>query len=142
MIISIDGNSIGKMIEKYILAEKLSELEDFSRSISDYLIRIKGIIERYAGKVYMCGGDNILSCIDDDKSNVIIDEIIKLKPPSSSSFSIGCGDTASLAFLALAQRKSCPASHVSVTFCKIENNEIVFQEKYRESKANMSDRTC
>ena len=72
MIISIDGNSIGKMIEKYILAEKLSELEDFSRSISDYLIRIKGIIERYAGKVYMCGGDNILACIDDDNITVAL----------------------------------------------------------------------
>ena len=132
MIISIDGNSIGKKLEKYILAEKLDELADFSKSISDYLILLKGIIEGHAGKVFMCGGDNILASIDDEKSDAIINEIIKIKPPWDSTFSIGCGNTASLAFLAMARRKSCLETHVSVTFCKIENMKIVFQEKYMD----------
>ena len=43
MIIAIDGNSIGKNIEKYILNEQLDELSVFSQSIFDYLITLKSV---------------------------------------------------------------------------------------------------
>ena len=129
MIIAIDGNSIGKNIEKYILNEQLDELSVFSQSIFDYLITLKSIIEAHTGIVYMCGGDNILASVDDDELNVIINKITSINPPCDTTFSIGCGGTARLAYLALAYRKSCLESHFAVTFCRIQNGEIFFQEE-------------
>lgn len=44
MIISIDGNGIGKILERYILQNKLEDLHNFSESIKQYIKKVECII--------------------------------------------------------------------------------------------------
>jgi len=127
MIISIDGNSIGKKLEWYIFSEALEELSVFSQSITDYLFKLKSIIETHGGTVYMCGGDNILAYISNDKLNELIRNINMVSPPSGVTFAIGLGETPSLALMALTRRKSINDKFDNtVIMCAIENNSIKF----------------
>lgn len=128
MIISIDGNNIGKKIEQYILNEKLDELSEFSNSLLIYLNTLKTIIEMHEGIVYMCGGDNLLAHVKDNSVNDIISKISKIKPPNNTTFAIGIGITAHLAYLALAYRKACQSNHFEATYCKVERDNLVFKD--------------
>ncbi len=128
MIVSIDGNNIGKRIEQYILNENLNELSEFSNSLLTYLNTLKKLIEAEGGTVYMCGGDNILANVKDNIVNEIINKITTIKPPKDSTFAIGIGVTAHLAYLALAHRKACQNEHLAATYCRIEKNNLIFEE--------------
>ncbi len=132
MIISIDGNNIGKRVERYILNEELDDLSEFSNSLILYLDTLKKIIETYGGIVYMSGGDNILARVKDSNVKDIISKIVKIKPPNNTTFAIGIGNTAHLAYLALAHRKASQSKRFEVTYCKIEKDNLIFQERFND----------
>ena len=73
MFLSIDGDRIGKILEQYILDEKLEELSYFSKNIKKDVNDFVDIIEENDGHVYMDGGDNLFASIEND----YIDKIVK-----------------------------------------------------------------
>ncbi len=128
MILSIDGNNVGKKIEQYIFAGSLFELAQFSKKITDYINTLKDVIESYDGRVYMCGGDNILASVSNDKVQDVIRKIYNIHAPEKVTFSIGLGNTPSLAYLALQKRKSNVLSPLDeIAFCYIDNDQLHFK---------------
>lgn len=122
--ISIDGNNIGKIIEYYILENKLEELSDFSRKLSFTTGFICKEILRLGGKIIMAGGDNILACISIDALN----EITKITADNSDihmRFSIGIGSSATASYLALkyakAKKSNSPIMYDGSSFIDINS---------------------
>lgn len=126
MIISIDGNNIGRRIEQYIFNESLNDLSKFSQGIQDYISLLCRIIKENSGIIYMSGGDNILARINPNDLDCIISAISKTVPPFHTTFAIGCGETSQLAYIALAHRKSNPNNGFIVSYCKLCNGKLEF----------------
>ena len=59
MYIAIDGDSVGTILNKYILEEILYELKQFSESIKNTLSRFCRFLEDQGGVVYMSCGYNL-----------------------------------------------------------------------------------
>ncbi len=128
MIISIDGNSIGKKIESYILSSDLDGLKKFSNSITEYIENISLVIIKSNGKIYMAGGDNILAWIDDSKLSTVLAKIQEISPPVNTIFSIGLGRSAQLSYMALAHRKVLSKNTSIATLAIIDGEQIVYKE--------------
>ena len=128
MMISIDGNSIGKKLESFIFSNNMDGLKDFSNSITEYIENISQTIIKCNGKIYMAGGDNILAWVDDSKLSMALENIQKISPPANTIFSIGLGSSAQLSYLALAHRKVLPQKTSFATMGVIDNERIIFRE--------------
>lgn len=103
MYIAIDGDSIGKKIEYYILEGKLDELKKFSDNMLKNIENLKRSILKCNGKIYMAGGDNILAFLPDINIKHIIKEVVCLR--GINSFSIGYSQEVQGAYLALKYAK-------------------------------------
>ena len=112
MIISIDGNGIGKILERYILQNKLEDLHNFSESIKQYIKKVECIILDNNGVIYMSGGDNIIADIPEKNINIILKLILNINLPDNITFAISLGKNTTLSYLALE---------------KIKNNELMFK---------------
>ena len=103
--ISIDGNNIGKVLEKYILCNHLEALKAFSGDLSQKIDKIRQLILCKNGTVFLAGGDNILASVD----SAIIPTVISIVYAFESEdikFSIGMGESAVSAYLALKYAKA------------------------------------
>lgn len=56
----LDGDSIGRIVESYLIENNVSELENFSKKIVDAIETIRNKAEAKGGKVIFCTGDSIL----------------------------------------------------------------------------------
>lgn len=105
MYISIDGNNIGKTLEKYILSEDIAGLEKFSKSLNDTINYFTDLINCQGGTIIVSGGDNILASFSDDSYKKIIAKV--LRPDTVNvCFSVGIGKTAIHSYLALKYAKA------------------------------------
>lgn len=102
--ICIDGNSVGKVIEKYILLSDLIQLKEFSNALSNTIILLTDYIEKKKGKVFLSGGDNILALVPVGVLDSIIQEVVCICI-HDVKFSIGLGYSSLDAFLALKYAK-------------------------------------
>ena len=105
MIISIDGDNIGKRIEGMILTNNLEQLERFSNNVSSAINNFALNIERIGGKCYLCGGDNILAFIPDSAKDEVINTVLNSNE-NELFFSAGLGSSVLEAYLALKIAKS------------------------------------
>ena len=103
--IAIDGDSIGKIIERYILTSALNELKNFSRDMQEDVFLIGEYIKKNGGNVYMQGGDNILGSIDKSALVSIIKFIESINHNRQYHFSIGLGDSPTYSYLSLKYAK-------------------------------------
>lgn len=87
--VAIDGNEIGKIIEKYLFCENLEELSKFSTTMNDCIIKIGLFIEKNKGILIMSGGDNILAGLPEDAFPSLKKYISKCSQNTNFSFSIG-----------------------------------------------------
>lgn len=102
--IAIDGDNVGKYLEKYIMENNLQELSRFSESILKQLEEFNSIASRY-GDIVFSGGDNLMFCVtESDLSSVLRDIIDSVFV--DLHFSIGVGETCASAFWALRYAKS------------------------------------
>ena len=103
--IAIDGDSIGKLLEKYILTEDLVRLSALSAEIQQDVDKLSVLIEEAQGSVIMKGGDNILSlCVSEQIEDVIF-VINQINSAREYHFSVGVAETAVNAYMALKYAK-------------------------------------
>lgn len=129
--ISIDGDNIGKKLEKYILNEDLSGVKEFSYQITQSIRNFERIIRKTGGDIFFSGGDNILAFVNDDYLNNIIQIVKEVNDHSIYSFSVGLGNTLKDVYLALKYSKSISsgtivkaiAEHGKVTFKLVGRGE-------------------
>ena len=97
--IAIDGNQIGKKIEKMIFLNDLEGLADFSVNITQVISDLAVTIGRY-GSIYLSGGDNILAEVDREKMTELLEQIKDISG-TGWEYSTGIGASALDAYLAL-----------------------------------------
>ncbi|AFY38652.1 hypothetical protein Lepto7376_2369 [[Leptolyngbya] sp. PCC 7376] len=108
MFISIDGDDVGRNLELYILDEQIGDLEIFAKKLKtrfEWLANnLSCLLE---AQVHLLGGDSILaSCPLNPKVFQILEELrIEFQKQGLPSISIGTGNTAREAYLALKYAK-------------------------------------
>ena len=103
--IAVDGDSIGKIIENYILSNELIELKSFSLQLQNDVVNIGKIIEENKGSLFLQGGDNLLGLIHTLRLNTVFEYVNNLNSIRKYHFSMGLGDTSLDAYLALKYAK-------------------------------------
>lgn len=103
--IGLDGDSIGKHIERILIEEDVDELEEFSLSVKNALSEIEKVVNQKKGKVIFSGGDSILfrGDFDIEFTENILDIFHK---KTGKTASIGLGESTSEAYLGLKIAKS------------------------------------
>lgn len=104
--VSIDGDSVGKKIEAYILKNQLEELREFNIKFSDMISKVEAIFEKYDSDIYLRGGDNILAKLPHENLPGLIEELKELLRTSQINFSMGVGKSVEACFLALKNAKA------------------------------------
>jgi len=97
---AIDGDDIGKVIEKFLLEENGHSASLYSALVESKLGAIKSFFEQYDAEIIFCAGDSLLVKVIE-----IINLPIDLTEASDITFSIGIGDSLSNAVLALKKAK-------------------------------------
>lgn len=112
--VAIDGNEIGKIIEKYLLCGDTETLSKFSSTLTNCILRISSFIKNNNGELIMAGGDNVLACLPEDVFLILKEFIINDTKDVIFSFSIGTSTEPLGSYLAL---KYAKANHLfSVRF--------------------------
>lgn len=103
--LGLDGDSIGRHIERLLIEEELDELENFSKSVKASLKEIEKLVNQNNGKVIFSGGDSILFRGEFDLEFAI--KILKVfYQITGRTASIGFGNNTSEAYLGLKLAKS------------------------------------
>ena len=108
MIIAIDGDNVGHILELYILDGQIEELEDFSDALK---VRFQWLVEQLSdllnAKIHLFGGDSILASCEQTKETVKIIENLRINFHQNKlpTISIGVGNTFREAYLALKYAK-------------------------------------
>jgi hypothetical protein len=123
--ISIDGDNIGKKIEKYILNEDLLGMKEFSYQIAQSIRTFERVIKETGGDVYISGGDNILAFVKDNYVNNIIQLVNELNSKKTFSFSVGLAYTIQDVYLALKYCKSISAGKIIMAIA--EHGKMTFK---------------
>lgn len=123
MIVSIDGNDVGKHLEKWILQEDLYQLKLYSEKITASVRTMEEAIINLGGKCFLVGGDNILSEISNDKMDELI-AIIQSCQETDLTFSVGIGESITDAYLALKYVKAIRSGYI----CKKSGEDYVIED--------------
>lgn len=127
MYISIDGDNIGKQLEKFILIENLKGLNEFCSKITENITYLKDFILKNNGEVYLIGGDNIFASIPSQNIEIMIEEIKKLNLRLEIKFSTGYSENVKETYLALKYAKSL--KNGTIVYAKKLNTNIEFEIK-------------
>ena len=106
---AIDGDDIGKELEKYALSNDLDSIKFLSENVYLCLDEIKVFLENNGAKIVFCGGDSILAL-----SETRIDLKINNISFDSFSFSAGIGQSCCNATLALMKAKGLGKKRIEV----------------------------
>jgi len=120
--LAFDGDLVGRVIEKLVIAGELETLRIFSGNVTRALEIITALIVSAHGKIYLQGGDNILA--ETQSYRGILARFRDLKEDFPVSFSIGIGHTPMLAYVALKYAKAC-GSGLSV-LAKEQEGSVLF----------------
>ena len=114
----VDGDGIGRTIERYVLQGKQSQLTHFSNCVKEVIALIRDKVLAGGGTVIFDGGDSILFKGDFDLN--FIREILELfEQYTGNTSSIGTGESMLQAYLGLKMAKS------------IGGNKIVHFKNYK-----------
>lgn len=123
--IAIDGDSVGRKIEKLIISNNLDELVEYSRSVDSAVNSIRVIANHFGGETYLQGGDNLL--IEVQNYRVFVEKFIAMRSGLTTSFSMGIGKSVVESYLALKFAKSAGRGLIilaDVTHGKFEYKNI------------------
>lgn len=104
MYLAIDGDDVGRAVERLIVLASAQEVSAFSRQVSDAMETIVLRIQALGAIVVMQGGDSILAELAELPLEDL-EQLIRVEPPAVT-FSAGIGQTMSEAFLALKLAKA------------------------------------
>lgn len=101
----LDGDSIGRQVVAFFIANQVDELKEFSRNIEEALHVIKDAAKSRGGEIIYCTGDSILFCgeIDPSFGNEIVDIFLNLTKKKAS---VGIGTNLTNAYLGLTLAKA------------------------------------
>ena len=118
MYIGLDGDSIGRAIEEYLITNQIDRLKEFSRLIVDALEMIKEEALKKGGDIIFCSGDSILFSGD---FTIEFAEMARLtfNNKTKKTASVGIGFTTAETYLGLKLAKSRGGNQV--VFYKMEN---------------------
>lgn len=122
--IAIDGDLVGRKLEKLIISEKLDELVIYAQSIDNTINKFRSFAEAYNGKIYLQGGDSLLFEIPEYK--LFLEKVKSIQSNIPTSFSIGIGISAVEAYLALKFAKSSGSGLIFIV--KNVDNKITFKQ--------------
>lgn len=108
--VSIDGDGVRHQLNRLIFSHDLDGVVALSASINEKVGEIAEWIRAHDGTLYALGGDNLLAQVADAPQ--LIDFVREKFHPPAMTFSIGVGDTPTLAELALRMAKSHAAGSV------------------------------
>jgi GTP cyclohydrolase III len=123
--IAIDGDSIGKLLEKYILCNDLEKLHNMSMNIQKDIDFIENIIKKMNGTVFMKGGDNILCLCESINLKTVIDAILSINKERDYHFSVGIAKSATSAYVSLKYAKLSGNTVVEINTNQNNNFEVV-----------------
>lgn len=101
----LDGDRVGESIDGHYLRNDVSGLERFARELDAAVASLAESIRALGGTIYLAGGDNILGAVTDLDAFLAFYEAARLRLPLP--FSVGIGDDARQAHLALRVAKAC-----------------------------------
>ncbi len=105
MYLGLDGDSIGREIEKLIIKNQPQKLTKFSNQITTVIEKIKSELVEKGGEIIFYGGDSILVFGEFTKEDA--HKILKdFKDSTSKTASIGIGKTMGEAYLSLKLAKA------------------------------------
>ena len=126
---SVDGDDVGKLIEKGLLENDELFLTQTSSQIKQWLLAIENIIIKYDGKVIMSGGDMLLSIINNDCIKSLLKDLSKVQTSFKFTCSAAVGRTMPEVYFALKLAKSKGKNHivnlVDENFQPISDSKIV-----------------
>ena len=101
----LDGDSIGRVIESYLIENEEEKLVSFSAKIVQAIEEIKAIALEKSAKIIFCTGDSIL--IQADLEPSFGQEMVQLfKEKTQRTASVGIGETTATVYLGLKIAKS------------------------------------
>lgn len=122
--VAIDGDLVGRKIEKLIISNKLDELLEYSHSINNSVDNIRLIADSLGGKTYVQGGDSLLIEVKSYQS--FIEKFIAIHSRLAVTFSVGIGKNVIEAYLALKFAKS--AGGGLIVLVEVINGEFEFRQ--------------
>lgn len=108
VFVSIDGNNIGKRLERYILSERFDDLKSFSDRVSSAVSELSRFVVGLGGTVFMSGGDNLLATVPANERH-FLKRFFDGVQSRDVSFAMGIGRNARASFLALKYAKAVEA---------------------------------
>lgn len=119
--IGLDGDSIGRVIEEYLITNQIEKLKIFSRLIVEALEMIKVEAKKKDGDIIFCSGDSILFHGDFTMEFAEMSRQI-FNNKTNKTASIGVGYTTAETYLGLKLAKSRGG------------NQVVFYEMSNKTK--------
>jgi|SanBayMetagenome_1026888.scaffolds.fasta_scaffold07997_3 minimal CRISPR polymerase domain len=121
--VAIDGDLVGRKLEKLIISNRLDELVEYGHSINKSIDNIRVIADSIGGKTYLQGGDSLLIEVKSYQS--FIEKFILIHVGLAVTFSVGIGKNAVEAYLALKFAKS--AGRGLIILVEVINGEFEFK---------------
>ena len=110
MFISIDGDNIGKKLEKFIFLGDIHGLNKFSCTISTKVQSLSTLITELGGEVHIAAGDNLLASISEHSSDKVLLSVKKINT-QEFAFSVGFSQDIKACYLALKYAKTLGSRH-------------------------------
>jgi hypothetical protein len=111
MYYAVDGDDVGRRLERLLLENKPLEAGAFSRAVSADLDWVRRILEGQGASIVFCAGDGLLA---ESQHELTVGDLVT--GPSGTSFSIGVGASSSDSVLALKKAKGLGRSRVETQF--------------------------
>jgi len=101
----LDGDSIGRVVESYLIKDDVESLREFSEKVVVALEAVKKLAEANHAEVIFCTGDSILihGNLDEDFGELMLSIF---KEQTGKTASVGIGDNLSKTYLGLKLAKS------------------------------------
>lgn len=101
----LDGDSIGRRVESFLITNNVEDLKAFSKKIVIALDEIRELVENNNGEIIFCTGDSILFYGNFEKE--FGDEILNIfRNYTSCTASVGVGNNITKTYLGLKLAKS------------------------------------
>jgi hypothetical protein len=108
---SVDGDDVGKLIERGLLEDDELFLRDTSADIKSWLAQIEELIVMLKGRLIMSGGDMLLCRVNESCVEKIIEGLSEIQQTFSFTCSAATGRTLSEVYFALKLAKSKGKNH-------------------------------
>lgn len=114
MYYAVDGDDVGRRLERLLLENKPLEAKAFSGAVSADLNWVRQTLEDQGASIVFCAGDGLLA-----HSEVELRVVDLISGPAGTNFSVGVGMCPSDAVLALKKAKGLGRSRVETQFTEL-----------------------